>query len=275
MKTKLINSFASLAVLVGLAGCGGGGGGGGEGSPQIVNENPTTSVPTVIKGFYTGTLGSHELISVVTPDMEFFALHFRSTTKPDIYSGTLNLGVNGAANATTAGLIADVSGILRPWMASLTNGSADAYTGNLTASLQEPLLFTVSKPLSSVYQVVHQALLSEISGDWRGFWSDEGAESELNIAIDSSGVMRLPFGSKVKNCGLSASITPINTVNIYKVVLTIPLQTNCPRTEGKFNDVVLNGAAVIYKFPIDGKTSRLELIAVDAKGSGISFRGDR
>lgn len=268
MNKKLINTCISMLMLAGLTGCGGGG------SPQIGNENLTTSLPTDIKGFYLGALDRNELISVVTPDKEFFALHFRSSTKPDIYSGTLNFGVNGAANATSAGLIADVSGNLRPWMASLTNGSPDAYTGNLTASLQEPLLFTVSKPASSVYLIAQEALQSEISGDWLGHWSDEGAESELNIAIDSSGVMRLPFGSKVKNCGFSASITPINTVNIYKVVLTIPLQTSCPRTEGKFNDVILNGAAVIYKSPLDGK-KRLDLVAVDATGSGISFRGDR
>jgi hypothetical protein len=62
----------------------------------------------------------------------------------------------------------------------------------------------------------------------------------------------------------------IPDANIFKVTLAIPNSLNCTRSGD-----TLGGVAVIYKSPLAGKTERLDLVAVDATGSGISFRGDR
>jgi hypothetical protein len=277
MQIKLTTVYISLFVLAGLAGCGSGGIG--PDAPQVSKEPEAVTIPTVTRGFYSGTLDSKEILSFVTPDQDFFALHFRSSTNPDIYSGKLSMGLNGAANVTNAGLRAYVGGGLKLGTASLTNSSLQTFSGIFNVASQLPLNFTVSAPATDVYQVSSEASLSALQGSWAGTWSDglstTGVSSPFTIAISSSGAMTLSTSSTVNSCQLSASLTPISTVNIYKVALTIPLLTGCVRTDGKFSELMLNGVAVIYKSPIAGKTSRLELMAVDASGSGMSFRGDR
>ena len=277
MQIKLTTVYLSLFVLAGLAGCGSGSSS--PDAPQVSKEPEAVSIPTVTRGFYNGTLDSKEILSVVTPDLDFFALHFRSSTNPDIYSGKLSMGSNGAANVTTAGLRAYVGGGVKLGTASLTNSSLQTFSGIFNVASQLPLSFTVSAPGTDVYQVSSQASLSALQGSWAGTWSDglstTGVSSPFTIAISSLGAMTLSTASTVNSCQLSASITPISTVNMYKVALTIPLLTGCVRTDGKFSDLVLSGVAVVYKSPMAGKTSRLELMAVDAAGSGMSFRGDR
>ena len=274
MKTELINTFLNLAVLVGLTGCGGGGE---SGAPQTGQENIPVPTATVIKGFYSGTLGSKELISVVTPDLDFFALHFRSLNNPDIYSGKLGMGLNGVANTTSSGLLAYVGGVLnsKPGAASLTEGSLHTFTGIFNVDSQLPLNFSVTAPVSSVYPIS----LDTLQGSWSGIWSDglsiTGAPNPFTIAISSSGNMALVTAATVNSCGLTASIKPIIGVNIFSVVITIPVMTGCVRTVGKQSGALLNGVAVIYKSPDSVKTWRLDLVAVDASGSGMSFRGDR
>lgn len=276
MKTKRMNTYLSLAVLVGLVGCGGGGGGG-AGAPQTGSENVAAPVTTVVKGFYSGTLGSKELISVVTPDLSFFTLHFRSSNNPDLYSGKLNLGVNGVASATSAGLLAYVGGVLnpKPGTAAITDASLLAFNGIFNMDSQLPLNFSVAAPLSSHYPVSQ----STLAGSWSGIWSDglslAGVPIPFTIAISSSGNMGLLTAATVNSCELTASIVPIASENIFSVSMSIPVRTGCVRTVGKQNGASLNGVAVIYKSPDSLKTWRLDLVAVDASGSGMSFRGDR
>ena len=259
-------------MLIGLIGCGGGGGG---------STPPVAPTSTLIKGLYSGTLGNKEVVSVVTPGLEFFALHFNTPNNPDIYSGKLNFGLNGAASTTGDGLRANVSGSLRSGTASFTNGSLDAYSGSLNLASQLALELTLTAPLSGTYQVSHQPSLSELQGRWQGIWSDGGTttgteSAPFSIDISNRGAMTLLGVGLVNSCQYTASISPQADANIFTVVLTIPVLTGCVRTVDKPSGVVLNGVAVIYKSPVVGKISRLDLVVVDgATGSGLSFRGDR
>jgi hypothetical protein len=122
--------------------------------------------------------------------------------------------------------------------------------------------------------------LSDLHGIWQGVWSDGAATAgttlaPYSISISDAGEMTLPGINLVNSCRLTASLQPVPGSNIFTVVMTVPVLTGCVRTVGKQNGVVLNGAAVIYKSPIAGKTNRLELVVVDLDGSGLSFRGDR
>jgi hypothetical protein len=278
MNNRLINTCISLALLIGLAGCGAGGGGG---TTPVVPTEPVVPTSTLIKGLYSGTLGSKEVISVVTPGFEFFALHFNTANNPDIYSGKLSFGLNGAASTTGDGLRANVSGLLRSGTASFTNGSLDAYSASLNLASQLALEFTLTAPVSGIYQVSLQPILSELQGRWQGIWSDGGAttgteSAPFSIDISNVGGVTLPVNSLVNSCQYIASISPQAGVNIFSVVLTIPALTGCVRTIEKPSGVILNGVAVVYKSPVAGKTSRLDLVVIDeTTGSGISFRGDR
>jgi hypothetical protein len=255
---KLMMRCLSLSLLVVLSGCGGGGGSdGGQ-----LNQSPT-----VIKGFYTGTVASTEFVSVVTPDLDWYSLHFRSTASIDIYSGKLNLGVNGSATTTSSGLLAYMNDKPRSGTASLTSATSQTFNGVLNL---EAIPGTSAQSLS-ISLSSHPAVSSDMSGNWIGIWSDGLSKNgPVSFGISTSG----SGSASVINCGFSVLLSPISNVNIYTAVITIPAQTGCDRTDNKPNGVVLNGVAVMYASPVAGKI-RLDLVAVDSVGSGISFRGDK
>ena len=277
MKTiKIVNIFFGGVVLAGLATCGGGGGG----APSMDIAPSTAPVPTIIQGFYSGTLSNKEVVSVVTPGLNFFALHFNTANNPDIYSGKLSLGFSGAAATTSEGLLANVSGVVRTGTATFTNGSPQAYSASLKLASQLALDFSAAAPESGVYQITTAANLDALKGRWQGVWSDGGAttgteSAPFGIDISQAGEMTLPGVSLVNSCRLSAFIAPLLGANIYSVDLNISVLTGCVRTVDKQNGVAMKGVAVIYKSPVAGKTERLELVVVDGTGSGLSFRADR
>ena len=92
---KCLFQWLLLACTAVLAGCGGGG------SSATPAANMPAPAPTVIQGVYAATINgptpNSELWTVVTPDLNWYALLFRNTNYPDIYSGQLSLGVNGLA----------------------------------------------------------------------------------------------------------------------------------------------------------------------------------
>jgi hypothetical protein len=265
MKTiKIVNIFCCWVVLAGLAACGGGGGG--IPSPDSVNVNVSAPVPTRIMGLYSSGSGVGEIVSVVTPDLDFYALYFRSEVTPDIFSGKLDLGHNGAANSTSAGFFYNKNNITQTPVsnvtASFTNSSTQAYS----TSLFDGSLQRLSAPGSTVYSPSAIAELSDIQGTWLGHWKDGYAVTGASITISNSGTST---SSTLNNCQLNPVITVIPDANIFKVTLDISSSLNCAR-----GGDLLTGVVVTYKSPLDGK-KRLDLVAVDGTGSGISFRGDR
>ena len=268
MKTiKIISICSAWVVLAGLAACGGGAGGvGGGGTPVSDVANVSAPVPTRIMGLYSSGAGVGEIVSVVTPTLDFFALYFRSEVTPDIFSGKLDLALNGAANSTSAGIFYDKNNItptpVSNVAASFTNSSLLAYT----TSLFDGSLRRLSAPESTVYSSSAPAVLDDIQGTWSGRWKDGYGFTEASITISNSGTSTL---STLNYCELRPDIAVILGANIFKVTLAIPNSLNCDR-----GGDLLTGVAVIYKSPLDGK-KRLDMVAVDATGSGISFRADR
>lgn len=267
MKTlKIVNIFFCCVALAGLAACGGGGGGGGGGTPPPDSANVSAPVPTRIMGLYSSGSDVGEIVSVVTPDLDFYALYFRSAVTPDIFSGKLDLALNGAANSTSAGIFYDKNNItptpVSNVAASFTNSSLLTYT----TSLFDGSLQRLSAPDSTVYSSSAPAVLDDIQGTWSGRWKDGYGFTEASITISNSGTSTL---STLNYCELRPVIAVIPGANIFKVTLAIPNSLNCDR-----GGDLLTGVAVIYKSPLDGK-KRLDMVAVDATGSGISFRSDR
>ena len=266
---KLASKYLGLLCLMVFASCGGGGDGG-----QVIQT------PTAIKGVYIGAIASNEFFSVVTPDLDWYSLHFRSTASIDIYSGKLKLGANGGAASTGTGLLAYMNNELRTGSASLTDATLQMYSGVLNLDSKsgfpaQSLSVSVRVPGTGIYQASRQAQNSDLQGLWLGIWSDGLSKTgDASVAISASGELTLTGSGLVNHCGFTAMLTPITDVNIYTAVISIPPLTGCERTSNKPNGVVLRGVAVVYVSPTSGKM-RLDLIAVDSTGSGISFRGDR
>ena len=261
---KFTSRYASLLLLALQTGCGGGGGG------TTPTPNPALPVATVMQGVYAGSLDGHEFVSAVTPDADWFALYFLSTI-PEIYSGKIVLGLNQLASIPSPGVRAFQNGNLLSGGARFVGASADQYNLSLdgfTSADTKVLSFNASTVVT----------VGSLPGSWTGTWTDSldsktRAASVLNFS--PSGVTTsFDFFS---NCDRPGSMPVLSLTSlsdgIYSVKLQIPQITACDRTP--VVAVELNGVAFVHASSLPGKTLRLDLIAIDSTGSGVSFRGDR
>jgi hypothetical protein len=263
---SLLNICCGWVVLAGLAACGGGGGGGASVTlPE--SANVVAPVPTRIMGLYSSGSGIGEIVSVVTPELDFFALYFRSVITPDIFSGKLDLGINGAANSTSAGLLFNVNNGSGSAVSNVTASFTDSSLQTYTTSLFNGSLQRLSSPADGVYLSTAAAVLGNLQGTWSGSWKGAYGSSVANLTFSNTGTSS---ASTLNYCQIRPVITVIPNTNIFKVTMAIPNSLNCARGGDS-----LTGVGVIYKSPLAGKNERLDLVAVDAAGSGISFRGDR
>jgi hypothetical protein len=127
---------------------------------------------------------------------------------------------------------------------------------------------------SPTFNASQAANLADLDGDWNGDWIDGLDRSDrLLIRFSSStGKQILSTPSGFIGCTLKneSSATPIANGNFFAVTLKFEHQSgsSCPRI-----NQTLSGVAVVYK-PTPS-TSRLELIALEPSGKGVSFRADR
>ena len=267
---KFMHHYVSVLLVLVLAGCGGGGG------------DANTSSATAIEGLYSGSLASKEFLSVVTPDKYWYGLHFRTASNPDIYSGQLDVSTNGAATTSSSGLRAFLSGNLRSGTASLAGASLRSYSGTLNlvelpSLVAQTLNVSLAAPSQNTFQYSTAAQISDIQGAWSGIWSDGLSvfgtiESPKLINISTAGTTgNVTLTNRIfgDTCSTTITLTPRADVSIYTLVISIADSTSCRRP-----DTVLNGVAIVYASPITGE-KRLDLIAIDSTGSGVSFRGDR
>ena len=280
-----MNFFRVLSqlVLVGLLGsllmlgaCGNGVGADNTTDPTNpttpTTPTPPTTTATVLSGAYQGTAtassGTQEFVSAITPAGKFYAMYFWSSI-PDIYAGSVTLGVNG--NATVSALRAFQNGAnAGPYTATVTGASSTSYVlspvggGDRTPSSVSATALSTTSDLSA--------------SAWTGTWSDSalvGALANQSLAFDSTGVLtNFNFFTSCSATGTTLSVQPISGASLYNVTLNIPQITGCVRTET--SAVEMTGVAFVYPLTtVPGKTQRLDMVMVDSTGSGITFRGER
>ena len=264
-----------------LAGCGG-----------TVSDAPVSSDPggapvagTVMTGVYGATLDNKEFVSVVTPELDWYALYFErlTHTNPDLFSGTINLGVNGSATISSlhAFQIAK-SALPLTGNASISAASPESYklsVSGITSALGNSLSFTAAALGLSVYNPAKAASYDDFQGvpAWQGSWYDGDTSNVSSLEFSANGAASSV--AALNYCNLSnLALRPMSEVNLFKVTLNIPMKGSggiCLRATDHLSGIDFSGVAFIYKSPLPGKNWRLDLIAVDGAGSGISFRGDR
>lgn len=272
--TRIVNIFFCWVVLAGLAACGGGGGGG---TPPPVNSGGVSPEPTVMQGIYSGKIGDDDFVSLVVPatdlaKVKWYGLTFRAL-QTDIYSGELTLGLDGVATASN--LMAYLGNVLIALNGGITGASLNAYSGSLTIPPSvTPVVFTSAAKKPPIFDAAQSAVLIDLDGDWRGDWID-GLGSSRGLLIrfsPSTGKRILSSPSGFLGCTLSgeSSAAPTSSGNFFAVTLKFEHQSGqiCARI-----GQTLSGVAAVYK-PTPS-TSRLEVIALEPSGRGISFRADR
>lgn len=267
---RVLSQLGLLCSLLMLGACGNGGGA--DNTTDPTTPTPPTTTATILSGAYQGTAtassGVKEFVSAITPAGKFYAMYFWSSI-PDIYEGSVTLGVNG--NATVSALRAFQNGAnAGPYTATVTGASSTSYAIS-------PVGFSVRTPSSvSAAALVTTSDLS--ASAWTGTWSDSslvGALANQSLAFDGTGVLNnFNFYSSCRSASTSLSVQPISGASLYNVTLNIPQITGCDRTET--SAVVMTGVAFVYPLTtVPGKTQRLDMVMVDSTGSGITFRGER
>ena len=273
-----LRRILAIAPWFALSACGGGGGGGPIASQggAFVSPDPTTA----LQGFYQASAlaSPQEFISLVLPtsasSVQWYGWYFKSPSAnadPYLFSGVLDLGVNGAAQSNAAGIKAFTSGILATGSVNLSNASLTGFHASVSAvARQTSLDFNASAAPALNYQFDAPALAADLAGRWTGPWSSAGS---------IYGASTLTFGNTgglVSNttnfpCAVSQlSLVPRATGNAFTASLFIPAATNCPWSTP--TPKTLHGIAFIHN--LAGGSRRLEVMLLDSDGSGISFRGD-
>ena len=245
----------------------------------------TPSSGTVLQGVYSVTLENKEFLSVITPELDWYALYFERLAygNPDIFSGKLSLGVDGRAAISSVRVFQIAKSALPlTGTASISAATLQGYGVNLTgitSALGDSLSFSVTALAPTSYNPGKAASYADLQGTpgWQGSWYDGDTSNLSSLQFSSNG--GVSSVSALNYCDLSSlTLAPLSGVNLFKVTLNIPVKGLggiCLRSKDRLTGVDLSGVAFQSKSPLAGKSWRLDLIAVDSAGSGISFRGDR
>lgn len=270
------------AVLLLLSGCGGNGSAIGDG-PSLDNPPNTPAInTTVLQGLYQANAGasSQEFISLVLPSTgstaQWYGWYFRGPSvnaDPYLFSGELDLGLNGAAQSNAGGIKAYTSSSLGTGSVTLSNASVAGFHASLSSMASQTAIdFDASAASALNYQFETVALAADLAGRWSGPWSSAGS------VYGASTLTFANTGALVSNasgfpCDVSRlSLVPRATGNAFTASLLIPAATTCswaPLSTPK----TLNGIAFIHT--LADSSRRLEVMLLDSDGRGMSFRGDQ
>jgi len=262
----IARKVAGFFLLVVLASCGGG----------SSNDSGGTTA-TQLQGYYQGTVGGKEFISLVLPAnagiARWYGWYFKVGTpdaNPYLYSGNLTLGVNGAAQSNGANIRIYESGTLGSRSANFSQSSLNSFQATINNVVSQ-----TSETISATAQGILQ---SSLQGTWNGTWSSAGnILPSRNIIFDVNGALTSmqPFD----NCKVNTNELQLTAIagNLYDAAITLRSDQptgNCSWVPVGSTSITFSGIAFLHASPAINKTKRLELMLLDTDGSGISFRGD-
>ncbi len=260
-----------IAASVMTVGCGGGGGGTAPPSPS--------SSQTVLAGQYTGTGGNAGFwaaaVSTGPSSYQFYAVNYlgdpATSVVTTLYGGTVLSGLNGDASTGSDFKTMRSGGSVRPSIATFSQTSA--------AALRADIDQTVSgEPLS--VSAVASAGLNAIGGAsaWTGRWVD-GSNSAASVSLaglSAGAIITLP--NPVISCSEIEVVVGAYqaSAGVYPITINIPASIPAPR-QPQSNlclraGAQLRGLAAVQQV---GSVQRLQFVALDVNGSGISFRAER
>ena len=265
---------AALGCL--LAGCGGGGGGA---APVAVN-NPSAQ-SSLAAGLYTGTLSiegtglSHSWVSLLTAGdagNKWYGWEQTSGGEVAIYSGSW---AQSPPSGSVSSVLAYKNGSPRTGQASLSNVSSAGYSVSLTLDrvLTPPLAQERQSGTLSYQNAANFEGLSPLIGNWTGTWRDGPVDSDsaATLTVQSNGQFSF---SAFTDCSQSTDgasrVDRVAGLPAFKVSLKFASATLCNRRAS-----LLSGVAIVRPSSEAGKTWRLDVMAADAQGSGISFMANR
>ena len=249
---------------------------------DIVAAHPATQLSGLYA--YTDVANHVEYLSLAIPpansnsDTEWFAWHRQTAGGyPWLYHGFFALSVDGNAKSSSVG-VTQAKGNISPSSVSitLTQASKTSFTASVTDN-------NVSNPTTSSYKAQAQqtsfnfansALTNDLSADWTGTWFDSGSTfGSSTLHFSANGVMN---GIVLGTCTLDLILQPAARWNYFVAGATLNPQSGCVWTldsNSRPQIKVLQGIAVIQ--PSVNGHAQLDMMLLDGKGAGISYRGTR
>ena len=261
---KLFRTLARKAagsfLLVVLTSCGGG----------SSNDSSGTTA-TQLQGFYQGTVGGNEFISLVLPASggiaRWYGWYFAGADVNNgfLYFGNIQLGVNGAAQSVASSVSYYKSGNLSSQSVTFQQASLSGFNATITDSLSP------NYSLSATSQSTLQDSLENTT--WTGNWSN--GTDVTNVAVHdfhSAGTLTSTISFlPCDNANNSLVLTTEPGTNYYKAELTIYSSTGCTWAVAPIPSQKLTGIGFIH---LVAGVKRFEIMLLDTNGKGVSYRGD-
>ena len=277
---KIAGSF----LLVVLTSCGGGS-----------SDDSSGTTATQLQGYYQATalIGgfTKEFMTLIVPgtgvNANWYGWHFIAEDsnnvgdEANLFTGTLSLGSNGAAQSNNSGILSYSSPVT--WKEgtgsiSITEGSLSKFVGNMnytpTGSAQVQVAINATAAANTTYQYSQTASHASLTGTWNGAWSSAGNVITSSLVFLNNGTLQSAttfVSCDVNSAPNGLSLTPVTGANYFTVTVTLPVSL-CSWSTG--TPKILTGIGFIHASGIALTPDRLELMLIDSNGRGIiSYRG--
>ncbi len=243
-----------------LASCGGGS-----------SDDSGGTTATQLQGFYRGTVGGDEFISLVLPansgTARWYGWYFAGADVNNgfLYFGNIQLGVNGAAQSVASSVSYYKSGNLSTQSVTFRQASLSGFNATITDSLSP------NYSLTATSQSTLQNSLENTT--WTGNWSNgTGVTNIVAHDFHSAGTMTSAISFlPCNNANNSLVLTNEPGTNYYKAELTIYSSTGCIWAVAPIPSQKLTGIGFIHSV---AGVKRFEIMLLDSNGKGVSYRGD-
>ncbi len=250
-------------------------------APALPASEVTPPAPpvTLLAGLYKGSLDSNpsrEFLALVVPDVgknvHVYGWHYNANDLrlAHLYKGELELGIEGnAAHVPQSWRVIEGANSY-PASASVSVSSLQQLSANLSISRSSIANYTLTAAaLPQAGYDLSATPMNLSNSSWNGHWSSANTTAVGRLQF---GVNGAPDASDTFwNCLSGNAATwkwTAQSLNYFKVTLSLGSITLCPSWEKK----VLEGVATVSK---QNGVYQLDMMLLDGKGAGISYRGTR
>ena len=250
--------------------------------PAAAPSEPTPPTPpaTLLAGLYKGNLDSNpsrEFLALVVPELgknvHVYGWHYNANDPrlAHLYKGELELGIEGnAANVAQSWRVIEGANNY-PATASASASSISQLSAKLSISRSSVSDYTLTAAALPQAGYDFSAMPMNLSNSsWNGHWSSGNNTAEGRLQFGANGATDVS-GTNWQCFSGNAPPTwkwTAQSLNYFKVTLSLGSITLCPEWQRQS----LEGVATVS---MQNGVHQLDMMLLDGKGAGISYRGTR
>jgi hypothetical protein len=251
-------------------------------APALPASEVTPPPPpaTLLAGLYKGNLDSNpsrEFLALVVPEagknVHLYGWYYNANDPhlAHLYKGQLELGIEGnAANVAQSWRVIEGANWY-PANASVSASSLKQLSAKLSISRSSVADYTLTAAALPQADYDPSATPMNLSNSsWNGHWSSGNNKAEGRLQFGANGATDVS-GTNWQCFSGNAPLTwkwTAQSLNYFKVTLSLGSITLCPEWQRQS----LEGVATVSK---QNDVYQLDMMLLDGKGAGISYRGTR